>query len=43
MLSPIESLIVPIFFVLMGLQVKLEAVKQPSALCCWPWRSRRRP
>jgi Kef-type K+ transport system membrane component KefB len=32
MLSPIESLIVPIFFVLMGLQVKLEAFNNLSVV-----------
>jgi Kef-type K+ transport system membrane component KefB len=32
MLSPIESLVVPIFFVLMGLEVKLEAFNRLSVL-----------
>ena len=32
LLSPVESLIVPIFFVLMGMQVKLEALANREAL-----------
>jgi Kef-type K+ transport system membrane component KefB len=32
LLSPLESLVVPVFFVLMGMQVKLETFAQPQVL-----------